>query len=411
MKTYKYIARDLSGIKKQGIWQANSSNDVLTYLREQACIPVSVEEMTGQLDDSAERTHKKHQGGRRKRVKSADLATFCWQFSTMIEGGIGITTALEIIAEDTENAYLGQVLQKIADRINKGDTLLGGFSQFPKVFNRLARAVVMAGEAGGDLAAAMRRLAEYYENRDKLAKKVKSATAYPIFILGFIVLILVVIMTFIIPRFRSIFDQIGGRLPGFTRAFMAFYDILRHNIIYFLGLILLLVISAVLAFTKTRKGHRFFSIIHLRLPLLGKIFSQAFISIFCRTMATLLSAGVSVLEVFDILSEMTHNDIIKDAVVKTKNHIIEGQSVSASMAVSGFFPNMVIKMTQVGEESGSIPNVLDKTADYYERKVEATIATVMTLIEPIMIVSIGAIVLVIVLALYLPIFSMSDIAK
>jgi type IV pilus assembly protein PilC len=400
------MARDLSGVKKQGIRQADSSNDVLTYLREQGCIPVSVEELTEQTADAV-----KKQKSRRRRIKSADLATFCWQFSTMIEGGIGITTALETIAEDMENAYLRQVIQIISERINKGDTLLGGISHFPRVFNRLARAVIMAGETGGNLAASMRRLAEYYENRDKLLKKVRSATAYPIFVLCFISLILIVIMTFIIPRFRSIFDQLGGKLPGFTRAFMGFYDCIWHNILYFIGLIVLIIIFAVLSYTKTRKGHRFFSIIYLRLPLLGKVFSYAFVSMFCRTMATLLAAGVSVLEVFDILSEMTHNDIIKGAVDKTRNNIIEGRGISASMSLSSFFPNMVVKMTQVGEESGSMAGVLDKTADYYERKVEATLATIMSLIEPIMIVTIGAIVLCVVLALYLPIFTMSDISR
>jgi type IV pilus assembly protein PilC len=406
MKTYKYIARDLSGAKKQGLKQAGSSNDVLTYLREQGCVPVSVEEYVESPAESA-----KKQGARRRRIKAADLATFCWQFSAMIEGGIGITTALETISDDLENAYLQQVLRKIAERINKGDTLLGAISQFPRVFNSLARAIIMAGESSGSLAASMKRLAEYYEDRDKLMKKVRSATAYPIFVISFITLLLIVIMTFIIPRFRSIFEQIGGKLPGFTRAFMAVYDVIWSHCLYFIGGLVLVIIFSILAYTKTRKGHRFFSQAYLKLPLLGKVFSQAFISMFCRTMATLLTAGVSVLEVFDILLEMTRNDVIKEAIIKTKNNIIEGQSVSTSMALSDFFPNMVIKMTKVGEESGTMANVLEKTADYYERKVEATVATVISLVEPIMIVSIGAIVLVVVLALYLPIFTMSDVSK
>jgi len=142
-------------------------------------------------------------------------------------------------------------------------------------------------------------------------------------------------------------------------------------------------------------------------PLIGKIISQAFIAMFCRTMSTLLGAGVSILDVFDILSGMTNNDVIKDAVVHTRNRIIEGSNVSSSLAASGFFPNMVVKMIQVGEESGSLTNVLDRTASYYERKVDSTITTVMALLEPIMIVTVGAIVLAVVLALYLPIFSMS----
>ena len=147
------------------------------------------------------------------------------------------------------------------------------------------------------------------------------------------------------------------------------------------------------------------------MPLLGKILSQAFVATFCKTMSTLISAGVSVLEVFDILSVMTNNDIIKDAIIRTREQIVEGSNISLSLAASGFFPNMVVKMIQVGEESGSLSKVLDRTSDYYERKVDSTITTVMALLEPIMIVTVGAIVLVVVLALYLPIFTMSDITK
>jgi len=405
MKTYKYAARDSSGDKKVGIRQANSSNDVLAYLREQGYIPVSIEQMT----EKVKRPVKK--SNRRRRIKACDLATFCWQFSTMIEGGIGITTALQTIADDLENQRFGEILRKVAEKISKGESFVTSVSEFPNVFNKLARAVILAGETGGNLATSMRRLAEYYENRDKLAKRVKSATAYPIFVFSFIILIIIVIMTFIIPRFRIIFDQIGGKLPGFTVGFMKFYDVVCQNIVYILGSLFLLIIVSIFSYTRTKKGHRFFSVISLKLPLLGKLFSHAFVSVFCRTMSTLLAAGVSILEVFDILSDMARNDIIKDAVVQTRDQIVEGQSISASMSGASFFPNMVVKMTQVGEESGSMPNVLDKTANYYERKVESTISTLMSLVEPVMIVSIGAIVLVVVLALYLPIFTISDIGK
>jgi type IV pilus assembly protein PilC len=159
--------------------------------------------------------------------------------------------------------------------------------------------------------------------------------------------------------------------------------------------------------SKTPKGHYFISKMALRVPLLGKIFSHGFIAMFCKTMSTLLAAGVSVLEVFDILATMTKNDVIKEAIVRSREHIVQGSNVSLSLATAGFFPNMVVKMIQVGEESGSLPQVLDRTSDYYERKVDSTITTVLGLLEPIMIVTVGGIVLVVILALYLPIFSMS----
>jgi type IV pilus assembly protein PilC len=348
MKTYKYSARESSGNKKVGIRQANSSNDVLAYLREQGYTPISIEQVAEKVKRPVSKSN------RRRRIKASDLATFCWQFSTMIEGGIGITTALQTIADDLENQHFGRILRKVAEKISKGESFVTSISEFPNVFNKLARAVILAGETGGNLAASMQRLAEYYENRDKLAKRVKGATAYPIFVCSFIILIIIVIMTFIIPRFRVIFDQIGGKLPVFTVGFMKIYDAVCHNIVYILGSIFLLIIVSILSYTRTKKGHRFFSIISLKIPLLGKLFSHAFVSMFCRTMSTLLAAGVSILEVFDILSDMARNDIIKDAVTQTRDRIVEGQSISSSMTDASFFPNMVIKMTQVGEESGSM---------------------------------------------------------
>jgi len=267
--------------------------------------------------------------------------------------------------------------------------------------------MILAGETGGTLSQSLQKLATYFDNCDKLGKKIKAAIAYPIFISVFIMLLVIFIMTFIIPRFSVIFDQFGGELPAFTRGFMAIYDMVRHNIIYIIGTVVLTVIVLTLAYTKSKKGHLLFSKISLVAPLFGKILRQSFVATFCRTMSTLVASGVSVLEVFDILASMTSNDVIGTSITRTKDRIVEGANISSGMSESGFFPRIAIKMIQVGEESGSLPQVLDKTADYYERKVDTTITMVMSLLEPIMIVTVGGIVLVVVLALYLPIFSMS----
>jgi type IV pilus assembly protein PilC len=401
MKSYKYIARDCSGTRKEGLTQAAGAHDVLTWLRQQGFTPVSVNEVSAGAKE-------KHRAAKRKRIKAADLAALCSQLTIMLEGGIPITAALNTVAEDVDNPQLQEVLQRVGEKMQKGEPFSESIAQFPRVFNQLARAIILAGEIGGNLPAALQRLAEYFENRDKLISKVRSAISYPIFMFSFIVVLVIFIMTFIIPRFRSIFDELGGDLPAFSKAFMAFYDGLRDNVLYIIGSVVFLIVSAVFI-SRTKKGHYVFSRISLRLPLIGKILVQAFIAMFCRTMGTLLAAGVSVLEVFDILSSMTRNDIIKSAITQTKEHVVGGSHVSLSMSAAGFFPNMVVKMVQVGEESGSLATVLEKTAHYYERKVEATITVVMNLLEPIMIVTVGAIVMVIVLALYLPIFSMSNI--
>ena len=398
MKTFKYSACDTAGSRKEGLTQANSPNDVIGWLRERGLTPVSVQEIV----EAVKQAPKKQ---KRKKIKSAEIAALCWQLTTMVEGGIPITTALETISSDIENLQLQEVLHRILEKMRKGENFSNGMADFPKVFDQLSKAIVLAGETSGNLPGALKRVAEHFDSRDRLAKKVKGAMAYPIFVLVFIVLIVTGIMTFIIPRFRAIFDQFGGELPAFTRGFMAFYDFFRYNIIYIVGSLFLLSFVATFI-NKTPKGHIFYSKMALRIPLIGKILSQAFIASFCKTMATLLAAGVSVLEVFDILSTMTKNDVIRDAVLRSREHIVQGSNVSLSLATAGFFPNMVVKMIQVGEESGSLPQVLERTSDYYERKVDATISTVLGLLEPIMIVSVGGIVLVVILALYLPIFTM-----
>src|SRR4030042_1704118 len=365
MKNYKYIARDTTGQRKEGFKEAVSSNDLLGWLREQGFTPVSVNEIT---TDSK----KTRQATSRKRIKSADLGALCWQLTTMVEGGIAVPAALETISGDIENLQLRKILKQILDKMLKGETFSSSISEYPRVFNRLAYAMILAGETSGNLSEVLRRLAEDFDSRDKLSKKVKGAMAYPIFSLGFIILIVIFIMGFIIPRFRTIFDQLGSRLPAFTRGFMGFYDILHDYLLYIIGAVIILTVGLITA-NKTKKGHLFFSKFVLRLPLFGTVIQQAFVAMFCKTMSTLVGAGVSVLDVFDILAGMSGNDVIRSAVMRTKEHIIGGLNISLSMASVGFFPNMVIKMIQVGEESGSLATVLERTSIHYERKIDSKV--------------------------------------
>jgi len=399
MGTYKYIARDFKGQRVEGVKQSGSSGDVLNWLREQGFIPVSVDAL-----HQAVKQQKKSRG-RRKKIKSADLAALCWQLTTMVEGGIPITSAIETISDDIDNVSLRLILTQVLEKMHRGQPLSECLAEYPKVFNNLTVAMVMAGETGGALPQTLHRLAEYFDERDKLKKKITAAMAYPIFVFVLIIGIVAFIMAFIIPRFKKMFDQLGGNLPAFTRGFMKFYDFMKFNFHYIAGALILLAIAMSLI-NKTHKGHRRFSQMILFIPLFGKIVSQGFVAMFCRTMSTLIGAGVSILEVFDILTDMTNNDIIKSAITSTRERIVEGSNLSVSLASSGFFPNLVVKMMQVGEESGALSRVLDRTADYYERKVDSTIKALISLLEPIMIVVVGGIVLVVVLALYLPIFSL-----
>jgi type IV pilus assembly protein PilC len=324
----------------------------------------------------------------------------------MLESGVPVATALGTIADDIENPSLQKIIKDVLTKVNKGEPFSAGIAEYPKVFNKITIAMILAGETSGNLPDALKRLAQYYDGRDKFSKKIKVALAYPIFVLFFIILLVVFMMAFIIPRFKMIFEQLGGELPAFTRMFMNGYDTIVHNLVYILGTLFIVIFSFSWTYNKTLKGHIFFSKKFLGIPLLGKLIKYAFVAMFCKTMAALLNAGVSVLEVFTILSTMSNNDVIKAAVTKTRERIVEGSGISASMVSVNFFPTMVNKMIQVGEESGSLPSMLERTAEFYERKVDTMLTALLSLLEPIMIVTVGSVVLLVVLALYMPIFTM-----
>ncbi len=399
MRNFEYIAWDTFGARHAGVKPANSEDDVISMLREQNLTPVSIRVVAGSPS-------QRNVTVRYKRVKSADLATFCWQLSTMLEGGLGITTAIETIATEMENRYFEASLRQISVMLERGTPVNECVREFPRIFNTLACAMIQAGESGGSLPQSMQRLAVYYENRDKLARKVKGALAYPIFVVVFITLIVVALMTFIIPRFQTMFDMMQGKLPAFTKGFMAVYDgIVRNSPYILIGAVVVAV--AVFLINRTKTGRHRLCKLALAVPLFGKIKLQAFVAVFCKTLATLLSSGVTVLDAFDILTNMTTNEVLRNGIRQTCERLKEGSSISASMAASRFFPDVAVKMTQIGEQSGSLSSVLDKTSEYYERKVDSLISTLLGLMEPILIVTVGSIVLLVVLAMYLPIFSMS----
>lgn len=401
MKSYTYVARDIEGARHDGTLTANSPNEVLETLHRRQLTPVGIQE-TRAVEPSAPRP-----SGRR--IKSADLAALCWQLSTMLEGGLSLTTALDVVAADAENLRLGQLLHQVRAKVSEGRLLSESLEAAPRIFNRLAVAIIVAGEASGDLGRAAGTLAEYFEGRDRLAKKIRGAVTYPIVVLLLITTIIIGIMTVIVPRFQLIFAQLGGKLPAFTQAFLHCYEVLCGNSLYGVAATALAGGAAVLL-SRTRNGHCFFSRLVLRLPLFGRLRCESFLALFCRTISALLRAGVPVLDALEILRGMTANDVIIAAIARVKQHVTGGSSIATGLAEAGFFPNMVVKMAQVGEESGNLPAVLGKAGAHYERRIAATIDALTALLEPLMIVVIGAVVLVVVIALYLPIFTLSDVA-
>lgn len=401
MQTFEFVAWDAAGNCREGLRQAQSRQDLLAQLRQENLTPVSISEVVPEAEKEVRTA-----GVRCRRVRSEQMATFCWQLATMLEGGLSITSAIQTIAEDITNPYFEYVLKDIAVQLETGETFTDSVRAHPKVFNRLACSIIMAGETGGSLSNSLRRLADYYQERDKLVRKVRGAMAYPIFVVCFIVIIVVVLMTLIVPRFQVMFETFKGELPAFTRAFMAVYHGLVNNLLLILIGAAVLFISAVFA-SKTKPGRAALHRLELNMPLLGRIKRMAFICMFCRTLASLVAAGVSILDAFLILAEMTPNQLLRNGVLLARQKMTEGTSMADSLQACGLFPGVAVKMTQIGEQSGSLVPVLEKTGDFYARKVDELVSMMLGLLEPILIVTVGAIVLTVLLAMYLPIFSMS----
>ena len=399
MKTYAYTAWDSAGACKQGVKTAESKEQALTLLRQEQLTPVSLEETTA----SPKRKNIPSAG---RRVKSQDLSAFCWQLATMLGGGLPIISAITTIADEMPNRTFEAALKDIAVRLERGESLADSIAVYEKIFGRLGCAMIAAGDSSGSLTATLERLAEHYDNRDKLVRKVRGALAYPLFVTGFIVLIVTVMMTLIIPRFSLMLDELGDDMPAFTRGFMAVYETLMRNMPFLLtGLVVAAV--AVFLYSRTPSGNTRLCRLTLRTPVFGSIIKMAFVATFCRTLGTLVASGVSIIDAFTILAGMTNNDILRRGVLDTRDRLTKGVNISQSMEMSGFFPGVAVKMVRIGEESGSLSDVLEKTSEYYARKVDLLIGSLLSLLEPILIVSVGAIVLVVLLAMYMPLFSMS----
>jgi type IV pilus assembly protein PilC len=389
----------MSGAEISGILQGDSRNEILIWLRDKCYTPVALEEVS--LTAGAKK------GSRRLRIRSHDMASFCWQLNTMIDGGVTITDAIDTIVDDIDNRKLQEVLRAVCEKMKAGEGFYDSLQGYPRIFTEFFRAMIRAGESSGTMNTVLARLADYYDRRDELNRKVKRAMAYPAFILGFVIFVLVVMMVLIVPQFLDMFRTFGSKLPAFTKGFMAVYQFTMNNtplgVAGIAGIVLLIAL-----YDRTARGHALLCKLWLRLPLFGKISRYAFIATYGRSMATLLGAGVPVLNAIEILEEMTSNTVIKGILTRARDQIAEGVGIALSMAGNKVFPSLVIKMVQVGEESGSLPQVLDRSSVYFEKKVDTTVMAMVSILEPAMIIFVGAIVLLILLALYLPIFSLSD---
>jgi type IV pilus assembly protein PilC len=345
---------------------------------------------------------------RRKKVKEKDIVIFTRQFATMIDAGLPLVQCLEILASQQDNATLKEILLKVKADVEAGSTFADALRKHPSVFNELYCNLVTAGETGGILDTILNRLAAYIEKSMNLKKKVKGAMVYPIAVLVIAMVVVIGMLVFVIPVFQKMFADMGGTLPAFTQMVINLSDFMRR---YFLlvGAILVALYFVFQRYYKTENGQETVDNYLLKLPIFGSLIRKVAIAKFTRTLGTMLSSGVPILEGLDIVARTSGNKIIEKAILKTKMSIGEGKTIAEPLGASGVFPPMVVQMISVGESTGALDSMLSKIADFFDDEVDAAVANLTSLLEPLLMVFLGGAIGAIVVAMYLPIFQMASI--
>jgi len=340
------------------------------------------------------------------KVSGKTLAVFTRQFATMIDAGLPLIQGLDILGSQEPNPTLKKAITKIKGDVESGTTLSNALKRHPKIFSDLYVSLVAAGEMGGMLDTILNRLATYIEKAEKLKSKVKSAMVYPSVVLIISLVVISVLLIFVIPVFEEMFESLGGELPALTQAVVDMSDFLRHYILHILAVIVALYF-AFSKFKSTEKGRVIVDKTLLGLPVLGTLLKKSAVANFTRTLETMTSSGVPILEGLVIVSATAGNKVIEKAILDTKTSISEGKTIAEPLAKSGIFPPMVTQMISVGESTGALDTMLGKIADFYEDEVDTAVDALTSLIEPLMMVFLGGTIGTMLAAMYLPIFKIA----
>jgi type IV pilus assembly protein PilC len=394
MPVFAYSARTVGGELKQDEIELPTRDEVIKYLRKRRLIPVTVRVKPKEI-----------KLGMKRKVKTREMVILTRQFATMINAGLPLVKALQILAEQVSNPTIQAAIEKVVHDVESGDTLAHALKEHPKLFSPLYVNMVDAGEAGGILDTILLRLATFLEKADALARKVKGAMIYPAVVFSVAALAIAILLLFVIPTFESMFASFNQELPLPTRIVIGLSNFLQG---YWLWLLIGGVVAGVLfrRWIATSSGRLLFDRMLLRAPLLGPLVRKSAIARFTRTLSTLLSAGVNILEGMEITARTAGNRVIHDAVIESRASIAGGKSISEPLRQSGVFPPMVTQMINVGEETGDLDGMLGKIADFYEDEVDVAVESLLKALEPAMIVILGTIVGGMIIAMYLPIFGM-----
>ncbi len=431
MPKFEYVALDAAGQEARGVMDAASTNEAVALLRKSGFFPTSVTE-AGKSAAVAVAKSAKSSGAavavavaapkvkakakgegikffEKTTVEGKVLMIFTRQLATLIDAGLPLLRGLDVLGKQEKDPVLKKVITSISEGVQGGGTFSESLASHPKVFNRLYVNMVKAGELGGVLEIVLNRLAEFQEKAQKLRNKVVSAMTYPVIVLSIAVIILIFLLAFIVPKFEQIFkDLLGNKpLPDLTRFIMGLSGSIVSNWYIVLGVVIAAA-AGWKVFSSSAKGRVILDQLALKLPLFGDLTRKSSISRFSRTLGTLVTSGVPILQALTITRETAGNSVIMDAVTKVHDAVKEGESIVTPLEASGVFPPMVISMVDVGEETGQLPDMLLKVADVFDDEVDNTVDALTSLMEPLMIVFLALVVGTIVIALFLP---MVDLLK
>jgi type IV pilus assembly protein PilC len=388
---YKYRSITPDGREVEGFYEGDSEAGLVKMLKERKELVISIER-----DIKSETRIELF----KTKVKKKDLALFCRQFYTMISAGLGIVPCLEILVAQTRNKTFKNAIADAYEEVQKGKTLSQAMKEHTSVFPTILVSMVEAGEVSGNLDTVMLRMAEHFEKENKLENKVKSAMVYPAVLAVVSVVVVVFMLVFIMPTFIGMFESSGVELPGLTKVLLNISNSLKTYWYIYIGIILALV-TGIRRYKKTEGGRRLFDSLKLRFPIVKGTTSMLITSRFTRTLSTLLTSGIPLIQALEVVARVVNNTIIEERMVEGIDSVRKGVSLSRTVKDVGVFPPMVDSMIKIGEESGSLDDMLTKTADFYDEEVQTSLQKLTSMLEPIMLVVMGFIIGFIVIAMYL----------
>lgn len=399
MANFKYVAKNQQGKTISAILEVKDKAALVDLLRKRGLIIISVDETT-----------KKPFLAAKAKVKIDDLVIFSRQLATMVDSGIPLVQALDVLAEQIEKPGFKKVVATLRDDIETGSSLSDALSHHPQVFSELFVNMVRAGESSGMLDDILERLANYFEKTGALQRKVKSSFIYPGLVMSMAIIITSILIFKVVPTFKGIFDSLGGELPLITRWLISFSNLAKSGAPFLLAGIFLIGFMFT-RIIRTERGRMRFDKTMLHLPIFGMLLRKVAIARFSRTLSTLVKSGVPILNSLEIVAKTAGNMVIKMAVEQVRTSIREGENIAEPLARSGVFPPMVTRMIGVGEQTGELEKMLAKIADFYEEQVDVAVSGLTSLIEPVIIVFLGVVVGGIVAAMFLPIFKITQLIQ